>query len=150
MAHHIGDQRCQKLPPYTLQLYELIVENGKHKGIKRKPNVLMTTADHKSRGKSSQIGTSVNTRRTHGINRFEDIRRDLDEVLTRADEIRVLNNNNWGLEQLNRIIQLVGNIRISVNHIAGSTGVLELPSHTVPGVGTNPPDSTTQATTGQK
>jgi len=92
----------------------------------------------------------VNIRRTHEIDHFEDISRDLDEVLTRADEIRVLNNNNWGLEQLNRIIQLVGNIRISVNHIAGSTGVSELPSHTIPGVGINPPNSTTQVTTGQR
>lgn len=87
VAHHIGDQRCQKLTPYALQLYGLIVENEKRKGVKRKPNILMT--DHKSHGKSPQIGTSVNTRRTHRINHFEDISWDLDEVLTRASEIRV-------------------------------------------------------------
>jgi hypothetical protein len=50
----------------------------------------MTSAGHKSHEKSPRIGTLVNIRITHGINHFEDISRDLDEVLTRAGEIKVL------------------------------------------------------------
>ena len=136
--HHIGGRRCQKLTSYALELCKSIDADERGKGVKRKYENLSTDG-HKSTRKSPQIVTTV-SRRTHGTNHFEDINRDLDQVLIVACEIRALHQRKDNLNQdVNKIMQLVGSIRSSVDQVAGSFGVSDVASQVIPGVNVSPP-----------
>ena len=91
--------------------------------------------------KKAKVRKQVSTRTTDG-DHLKDIHRYLDQVLAEAVEMRVLHERGDNADlnpHVNRIMELVGNIRFSVHHSAPplSLSIPALPAPPVSGDGGN-------------